>query len=1049
MPTLKQLTCSIEWSASGPSLPLQEYGTTYFDGLVETYIAIPPVSTAFSVRLRSDGYIAPGLSMFIYIDGEYQCNRGRSNLRVPTSTTQKHHTNIDFVVRQKEESLPGGSFLGRQWTFGGLEEVSETTRINQRSDNFTAKNELTGVIEVVVLRSLELQRPKAPDPSISELHPLAFPYSRGTLSSQTTESSHPLEDVDVSDFEGIFDGASDGKERRTVEIPFGGDMAWDDDEEHNRGPHTSTHWSEGPQQNRGPSSHGRSRSRALSRSPPAPVATPAIQIFVTQPAANAPAPGSAVGPQQWSRPAGSVASWGSATSLRPSKAGDDRDTKSEHGWQTLINGAEKQQSGPPQSNRNKPRSGNNHNGPQQFSSSSSGGSKNMGDNGNGWSNDNDNNWKTTAAGSRGDLAPNVPGAWDATTEKAGHPGHHGWNNQGGKSPDWKISNDAKHENSGWNTDTNHQWAGQNSSGWGNNENNNGGNGHWDSARNNVTHQGGFDNSGNQNQEGWNSDHGNIQANNGWNGAGHNHGTEGQENSNRNATYNNSGNAWGNANTGSTEPQASPSPNWNTSTSNQNGWNQEGNVHDNFPATTGGSDPAKTRSRRASSGKVKPARSTLSQQASVNYAAQKSGWKTSDSVHGKGKGPVQSGTQHSGPPGAWPENTQNVPNVSIKPYHVVLDAVGNPTLPAIQHIVPMEAPIPAPPPVLADVSLRVQRGQPALYQHKTASPRYIDTHDKPYASFIFKYRPKAIIEQTLNLAIPESDQFEKAKLIHLSKEELIEQVIKAKVAPHSTDRIQSLVLTFYQSQLGSKAPSAVSNLGSVPPSVNDFAKGGNESRGVNHHGGAANQQNGNTGWYGGHGGHHETGNAGLGQPGGAFATGLNDKLAALAGQNHHSSSSSSSSINNNHHNNNTPAWNNPPLANNGNANFGGPSNGQAPIPPTWGALNNSKWNGQAAAGPSNGSGGRQVEAWISQTPVGASASGHKPWGGNSSMKNGGASARGGNAGSNAGNWEGNQANRGNSAWNGAWNGSNAGNQANGGHGGWESSQMNNNGANSGW
>lgn len=118
MPTLKQLTCTVEWSASGLSLPLQEHGTAYFDGLVETYIAIPAVSTPFAIRLRSDGYIAPGLSMFVYIDGEYQCNRGRNNLKIPSGTTQKHQTNVDFIVRQKEEVIPGGQFLGRQWMFG-------------------------------------------------------------------------------------------------------------------------------------------------------------------------------------------------------------------------------------------------------------------------------------------------------------------------------------------------------------------------------------------------------------------------------------------------------------------------------------------------------------------------------------------------------------------------------------------------------------------------------------------------------------------------------------------------------------------------------------------------------------------------------------------------------------------------------------------------------------------------------------------------------------------------------------------------------------------
>ena len=94
------------------------------DGLVETFIAVPLIPTPFSIRLQSDGYIAPGLSMFVYIDGEYQCNRGRNNLKIPNELTPKHHTNIDFVVRQKEEALAGGQFLGKQWRFeelpGGL-----------------------------------------------------------------------------------------------------------------------------------------------------------------------------------------------------------------------------------------------------------------------------------------------------------------------------------------------------------------------------------------------------------------------------------------------------------------------------------------------------------------------------------------------------------------------------------------------------------------------------------------------------------------------------------------------------------------------------------------------------------------------------------------------------------------------------------------------------------------------------------------------------------------------------------------------------------------
>ncbi|KAL8679640.1 MAG: hypothetical protein Q9186_004101 [Xanthomendoza sp. 1 TL-2023] len=1008
--------------------------------------------------------------MFVYIDGEYQCNRGRSNLKVPTSTTQKHHTDIDFVVRQKEEPLPGSSFLGRQWTFGGLEGVSETNFVSRHSGSLPTRNEHMGVIEVVVLRSLELQRPKAPDPSTSELHPIAFSYSTGSLSSHSTGSSRPLEDADMSDFEGIFDGASDSKRRRTVKMSFGGDMAWDDDEKQYPGPHINTDWSGGAAQNRTASNHGRGKSQALSQSPPAPAATPAIQIFVNQPAANTPAPGSAEGTQRWNRPTGSVASWGPAASVHAHQAGPDQDAQSDNGWQTWIMGAEQQPPGPPRSNQNEPRPGNHHNGPQQSSSSSSGGSKNMNDNGNGSGNDNDNSWDNWEGGSREKQAQNVPGAWDAATEKQGHTSNHGRNNQGGESSDWKTSNGATHENSGWNNDMNHVSGGQNNDGgWGNNEtsnnqpdrgwdngnnrgddrgnrdtngggnkpnddwgggignNNNVGNGDWKSGQNKGSNQGGFDNSGDQNEGRWKADQAKGQSNSGWNGAGHNHGNGGQDHSNRNATHGNSGRPWENANTGATEPQTSSNPDRNTFTSNQNGWNQEGVVNDSFPATTGGPDPAKTRSRRASSGKVKSVRSNMSQQASMNHAVQKTGRKPSNSVNGSGGGPVHSGPQQSGPPGAWPENSHNVPNVGIRPYHVVLDAVGNPTLPTMQHNPPKveaPAPAPAPLPIPATIPIRIERGQPALYQHKTASPRYIDTHDKPYASFIFKYGPKVVVEQMLNLVIPDSAQFEKAKLVHLSKEELIEEVIKTK------------------SQLGSKASSAVSSLGSVPPSVNNPANGGNVGWGVNQHGGAANQQSGNTDWYGGNGGHHGTGNAGIGPSGGAFATTLNDKLAALADQNTDSSSSNSGS------NNISQAWNDPPpgspLANNGNANFGGRSKGHAPTPAVWGAQNNSNWNGRPATGPSNGRGGNQVEAWIGQTLAGGSVGGHQPWVGNSGIKNSGASVGGGNAGNNAGNWGGSQGNRGNDAG----KGSKVGNKADGVPSGWGGSQTNNNG-NNGW
>jgi len=115
MPTLKQLTCTIEWS--GSNLPLEEYGTTYADGYVETYIAVPESPTPFSVHLKSSGYIAPGLAMFVYMDGVYQCNRNRQNLHIPDENSKKKQTEVSFRVRQKEERMPDGGFQGKQWRF--------------------------------------------------------------------------------------------------------------------------------------------------------------------------------------------------------------------------------------------------------------------------------------------------------------------------------------------------------------------------------------------------------------------------------------------------------------------------------------------------------------------------------------------------------------------------------------------------------------------------------------------------------------------------------------------------------------------------------------------------------------------------------------------------------------------------------------------------------------------------------------------------------------------------------------------------------------------
>ncbi|GAD92641.1 hypothetical protein CPC735_039440 [Paecilomyces variotii No. 5] len=148
MPTLKQLTCHVEWTPS--DTPFREYGIGYGDGVVESYIAIPAGSTPFSINLRSDGFIAPGLAMFVFVDGVYQCNRYRGDLQNSNKVTMGCLSDtVDFRVRQKEEHLPDGGWIGRPWRF-------EPLNIGPSSNDVSLSSHFKhlGTIHVLVLRCL-------------------------------------------------------------------------------------------------------------------------------------------------------------------------------------------------------------------------------------------------------------------------------------------------------------------------------------------------------------------------------------------------------------------------------------------------------------------------------------------------------------------------------------------------------------------------------------------------------------------------------------------------------------------------------------------------------------------------------------------------------------------------------------------------------------------------------------------------------------------------------------------------------------------------------
>lgn len=117
MPTSGLLECAIELGHS--NLRLREYGTTYYDRTVETYVAIPSQPTPFGIRLNSYGYLAPGLSIYIFIDGVYQTNRNKRGLK-PPDIDKPDSANVAFQVGHKEDLLKEGRVIARGWWFEKL-----------------------------------------------------------------------------------------------------------------------------------------------------------------------------------------------------------------------------------------------------------------------------------------------------------------------------------------------------------------------------------------------------------------------------------------------------------------------------------------------------------------------------------------------------------------------------------------------------------------------------------------------------------------------------------------------------------------------------------------------------------------------------------------------------------------------------------------------------------------------------------------------------------------------------------------------------------------
>ncbi|KAF2132884.1 hypothetical protein P153DRAFT_393828 [Dothidotthia symphoricarpi CBS 119687] len=188
MPTLKDLTCSIE--LSDDQTALQEFGTIYGDGCVETFIPVPSKSHSFSVHLSSKKFIAPGIAMYVFIDGVYQCNRNRQDLKLRKPDDRR--SLVDFRVRQKEEKQKDGSMIAREWTFEKLN-ASANDAPDLCSPNILDN---IGCIEVIVLRC-------------------AGPRNAKNAPNMNLDGAG-----DVPDFHFSLDGPSDGRSIYDDRLPF-------------------------------------------------------------------------------------------------------------------------------------------------------------------------------------------------------------------------------------------------------------------------------------------------------------------------------------------------------------------------------------------------------------------------------------------------------------------------------------------------------------------------------------------------------------------------------------------------------------------------------------------------------------------------------------------------------------------------------------------------------------------------------------------------------------------------------------------------------------
>lgn len=125
----------------------------------------------------------------------------------------------------------------------------------------------------------------------------------------------------------------------------------------------------------------------------------------------------------------------------------------------------------------------------------------------------------------------------------------------------------------------------------------------------------------------------------------------------------------------------------------------------------------------------------------------------------------------------------------------------------------------------NMSHQVHPMRAAAYTHKLSTPRYMDTHEDPYAVFVFKYRDKALIENMVKASIPDPGlgPKEKSDLFNLSKAELVDELVRTKEKLSAAESSESDKISFKSHPVGQNW--GLPDLNAVGDKLKDLGTGG--------------------------------------------------------------------------------------------------------------------------------------------------------------------------------------------------------------------------------